>query len=400
MAVSRSRVLFSYAFRPLFLLATLYALIAVPVWVFAWVGWLPLPTIVGGNPIWWHAHEMLFGFAGAAVGGFLLTAVATWTGRPPVAGGPLVGLALLWLNARLLLFVPAAAAAGWVVPAAATADLGYDLLLLALMSREVISVRNHRNYKVLLLLALLATANAAFYVGITGRARWVDPALLAALWVFVLLISVIGGRVVPAFTRNWLRLHGRQRPDLKPGAPPAFDRVDLAATVLLVLFAACTLLPIPPSVTALTGLLSGLLLLARVARWQGFRARGDPMVWILHVAFLWIPVGVLLLSGAAIGWWPGSAGVHALTTGAIATMVVAIASRAALGHTGRPLQSNPVLNLGYAMITLAAVLRVMVVAVPDAGTILLLSAASWWLGFACFAWRYVPILMQPPLELP
>ena len=396
MAVSRSKVFFSFAFRPLFLLATLYALVAIPVWVCAWLGWLPMPTILGANPIWWHAHEMLFGFAGAAVGGFLLTAVATWTKRPPVAGGPLVALALLWLNGRLLLFVPGTVAAGWVVPAAAGADLGYDFLLLVLMSREVISVRSQRNYKVLVLLVLLVSANAAFYVGIGGRARWVDPALLAALWVFILLISVIGGRVIPAFTRNWLRLQGMQRPDAKVGLPPSFGRVDLAATVFLVAFAALTLLPVPPITTALTGLAAGMLLLLRVARWQGFRATGDPLVWILHVAFLWIPIGVLLLSGAELGWWPASTGVHALTTGAITTMIVAIASRAALGHTGRPLQSHPVLTLGYALITLAAVLRVMVVAVPDAPAMLLASAASWCLGFACFAWRYVPILVQPP----
>ena len=390
---------FSYAFRPLFLLATLYALLAVPVWVCAWLGWLPVPTIMGGNSTWWHAHEMLFGFAGAAVGGFLLTAVATWTKRPPVAGGPLVALALLWLSARLLLFAPGTMASGWVVPAAAAADLGYDLLLLALMSREVISARDQRNYKVLVLLALLVVANAAFYVGIEGRAGWADPALLAALWVFILLISVIAGRVIPAFTRNWLRLQGLQRADAKRGAPPSFGRVDLAATVVMIAFATLTLLPVAPIVAALTGLVAGLLLLARVARWQGFRAKRDPLVWILHVAFLWIPVGVLLLSGAALGWWPATGGVHALTTGAITTMIVAIASRAALGHTGRPLQSHPVLNLGYAMITLSALLRVLVVAVPDARVMLFLSAASWSLGFACFAWRYLPILVQPPLEL-
>lgn len=389
---------FSYAFRPLFLLATLHALIAVPVWVCGWLGWLPMPTMMGGNPVWWHAHEMLFGFAAAAVGGFLLTAVATWTKRPPVAGGPLVALALLWLSARLLFFVPATMTQGWMLPAAATADLGYDLLLLALMSREVISVRNRRNYKVLVLLSLLVLVNAAFYVGTQGRAGWADPALLAALWVFILLISVIAGRVIPAFTRNWLRLHGLHRADAELGAPPAFDRVDLSATIALIAFAALTLLPSPPIVAALAGLVAGVLLLARVARWQGLRARRDPLVSILHVAFLWIPIGVLLLAGAALGWWPVSAGVHALTTGAIATMIVAIASRAALGHTGRPLQSHPVLNLGYAMITLAAVLRVLVVAVPDARAMLLLSAASWSLGFACFAWRYMPILVRPPLD--
>ncbi len=393
-----SEVFFSYAFRPLFLLATLHALLAVPIWVCGWLGWLPMPTIVGGNPTWWHAHEMLFGFAGAAVGGFLLTAVATWTKRPPVSGGLLLALAVSWLSARLLLFVPGSVAPGWVTPAAAAADIGYGLLLFGLMSREVIAVRNRRNYKVLVLLALLVVCNAAFYVGVEGRGGWVDPALLGALWVFVLLISIIAGRVIPAFTGNWLRLHEPQQADGKSSALPSFDQLDLVAVVALIGFAALTLLPAPPMLIALTGLVAGSLSLARVARWQGFRARRDPLVWILHVSFLWIPVGLLLLSGAALGWWPASVGVHALTTGAIATMILAIASRAALGHTGRPLRSHPLVNVGYAMVTLAAVLRVLVPGAPNARVTLLLSAASWSVGFACFAWRYIPILVGPPVE--
>lgn len=398
--MSRSKVFFGFAFRPLFLLATLYALLAIPVWVCGWLGWLPLPMVLGANPIWWHAHEMLFGFAGAAVGGFLLTAVATWTKRSPVSGGALVALSLLWINARLLLFAPGTVSPGWVVPAAAAADLGYDALLLILMTREVVSARSRRNYKVLVLLALLVTANTAFYAGIRGPESWVDPALLAGLWVFILLISLIGGRVVPAFTRNWLRIHETQPRGAGGCVPPAFDRVDLAATVCLVAFAALTLLPASRVATAFTGLVAGVMLLVRVARWQGQRAISDPLVWILHVAFIWIPVGVLLLAGAELGWWPSSTGVHALTAGAIATMIVAIASRAALGHTGRPLQSHPVLTAGFVLITVAAVLRVMVAAAPNARAMLLASATSWCLGFGCFAWRYVPVLIQPPVERP
>lgn len=391
--MSRSQVLLSYAFRPLFLLMTAYALVVVPVWVLVWVGWVPMPSLALLNPIWWHAHEMLFGFAGAAIGGFLLTAVATWTGRPPVAGAPLLALALLWLAARLLLFLPLGNA-GSVMPAAAAADLGYDVLLLGLMSRELLSARNRRNYKVLVLLALLAAANTAFYFGVGGRPRWVDPALLGTLWIVILLISLIAGRVVPAFTRNWLRLHGAS-PDV---GPPPFDRVDLAATLALVTFACLTLVETLSFVTAATGLIAGVLLLFRVARWQGLRTRTEPLVWILHIAFLWIPVGVLLLAGAALGWWPASAGIHALSVGAITTMIVAVASRAALGHTGRPLESHPVLTAAYLLITLAAASRVLVVAVPDGRALLLVAGASWFLGFACFAWRYVPILIQVPVQ--
>ena len=385
-------VLFSYAFRPLFLLCVLYALVAVPLWVFAWVGWLPLPLVFRSNPIWWHAHEMVFGFAGAAVGGFLLTAVATWTKRPPVAGGPLLALSLLWLNARLLLFLPPAVGSDWLVPAAASADLGYDVLLLGLMAREVVASRNQRNYKVLVLLGLFACANAAFYAGVGGRFSGVDSALLAGLWTVVLLITAIGGRVVPGFTRNWLRRQGADG-----AGPPSFDRLDLAATVALVVFASLTLVPAPPSIVAMAGLISGVLLLARLSRWRGLDARKEPFVLILHVGFLWVPIGVLLMAGSALGWWPASAGIHALSVGAIATMIVAIAGRAALGHTGRPLQGHPALTAAYVFITVAAVSRVLVIAAPDARAMLLVSGASWFVGFACFAWRYVPILLQAPV---
>ena len=382
-------VLFSYAFRPLFLLCVLYALVAVPLWVFAWVGWIPLPLVFSSNPIWWHAHEMVFGFAGAAVGGFLLTAVATWTKRAPVAGGPLLALSLLWLNARLFLFLPSGPGSNWLVPAAASADLGYDVLLLALMTREVVASRNQRNYKVLVLLGLFACANAAFYAGIGGRPSWVDPALLGGLWVVVLLIALIGGRVVPAFTGNWLRRQGAGG-----SGPPSFDRLDLAATVVLVVFAVLTLLPVPPIIVGFIGLLSGTLLLARLSRWRGLRARKEPFVFILHVGFLWVPIGVLLMAGSALGGWPASAGIHALSVGAIATMIVAIAGRAALGHTGRPLHGHPALTAAYVFITVAAVSRVLVIVAPDARAMLLVSGASWFAGFSCFAWRYVPILLQ------
>ncbi len=387
------RVLFSYAFRPLFLACVFFAMVAIPLWVFAWVGFIPLPIIFSSNPIWWHAHEMLFGFAGAAVGGFLLTAVAAWTKRPPVAGGPLLALTLLWLNARLLLFLPPGAGSGWVTPAAAAMDLGYDVLLLALMTREVVAARNRRNYKVLGLLGLFALANAAFYAGVRGRFVWVEPALLAGLWVLVFLLTVIGGRVIPAFTGNWLRRQGAEG-----AGPPPFDRLDLAATVALVLFASLTLLPVRPNIVALTGLVTALLLLARLSRWQGLRARKEPFVFILHVGFSWLPVGVLLFAGSALGWWPPSVGVHALSVGAIATMVVAIAGRAALGHTGRPLRGHPALTAAYVFITIAAISRVLVAAVPDGRALLVLSGACWFAGFACFAWRYVPILVRAPAD--
>ena len=195
------KIFFTYAFRPLFLLATLYAIAVVPLWAAAWLGYVPMPTSLG-TPTWWHAHEMIYGFAGAAIGGFALTAVAAWTKRPPVAGAPLVILSALWVIARVLFAWPSPA----LLAPAIVADLGYGVLLFVLMSREVISVRSQRNYKVLAILGLLPLTNAFFFVGLSGNAAWTMTALFAGLWLVVMLINLIGGRVIPGFTRNWLKL--------------------------------------------------------------------------------------------------------------------------------------------------------------------------------------------------
>ena len=386
-------VLFSYAFRPLFLLATLYAILVVPLWVAAWLGYLPFPAMLG-TPSWWHAHEMIFGFAGAAIGGFALTAVATWTKRPPVSGVPLMILSALWLLARVLFAMPSSS----LLAPAIIADLGYGVLLFVLMSREVIGARSQRNYKVLLILGLLAVCNALFFFGTMRSAGWTISALLAGLWLIVMLINLIGGRIIPGFTRNWLT-----RPAVGPQQqpvtlPPAFDRFDLLATWLLVAFAVLHVVEAPSRWTAILGLLTSVVTFIRLTRWQGVHTGGEPLVWVLHVAFSWIPVGILLLTFAEVGLLPQTAGIHALTSGAITTMVIAVASRAALGHTSRPLESHPVLTAAYLLITVAAVCRVAATIGPGARVLLMASAVAWCLGFVCFAWRYVPILTQPRVQ--
>lgn len=383
-------VLFSYAFRPLFLLATLYAVAVIPFWVAAWLGYLPLPMALG-TPSWWHAHEMVFGFAGAAVGGFALTAVATWTKRPPVAGASLMVLSGLWVVARVLFFMPSTA----LRAPAFVADLGYGLLLFALMTREVVVARNERNYKILALLALLPLANALFFVGLLRGTSWTMRALLAGLWTVVLLVNLVAGRIVPAFTRNWLKLHGRGAPDRMP---PMFGRLDGFATWLLVAFAVLHVLDAPPQSIAIVGVVLAATLLMRLARWRGLQTVREPLLWVMHVGFLWLPIGVLLLSAAELGLVPPTTGIHALGAGAITTMVVAVASRAALGHTSRPLQSHPLLTASYVLITVAAICRVASTIGPAARPLLMVSGAAWLLGFACFAWRYVPILTTPRLQ--
>ncbi len=388
-------ILFSYAFRPLFLLATLYAIVVVPFWVAAWLGVHAVPVSLG-PPMWWHAHEMIFGFAGAAVGGFALTAVAAWTKRPPVAGAPLVVLAALWVVARVLFLLPIEG----VFAAAVAADLGYGSLLCALMSREVIGARSERNYKVLLIVGLFPVVNALFFTGVATHASWTFATLLSGMWLLVVLINLIGGRIIPGFTRNWLK---RQAHDLQrePGAlPPAFDRLDLSATLLLLCFAGADVAGVFPRWTAGLGAVAAALLVVRLVRWQGRQTFAEPLVWVLHVAFAWIPLGIALLSAAELGWVPRTAGVHALTSGAISTMIIAVASRAALGHTGRALESHPLVTAAYVLVTIAATTRVAATFGPGARILLMISATAWTLGFLSFALRYAPILTQEKQKRP
>jgi uncharacterized protein involved in response to NO len=246
---------------------------------------------------------------------------------------------------------------------------------------------------------LLPVTNALFFGAITLKPTWARTALVAGLWLIVVLINLIGGRIIPTFTRNWLQRHGLAKGrELVTPLPPDFDRVDLAGTSLLVAFAVLQVADAPSIITASVGMLASVLLFVRLGRWQGIRALDEPLVWVLHVAFAWLPVGLLLLSAAELGLVPETAGIHALTSGAVTTMIVAVAGRAALGHTGRPLESHPVLTAAYVLITVAAICRVAAAWGPAARALLGASAAAWCVGFLCFAWRYIPILTQPRIQ--
>lgn len=386
-------VLFSYAFRPFFILTTVYAIIVVPYWTSAWLGYLPVPTWLG-TLSWWHAHEMIYGFAGGAIGGFALTAVATWTRRPPVAGVPLLISSAFWLLARVLFALPFSAL-HW---AALLSDLTYGVMLFALMSREVIAARNGRNYKVLLILGLLPISNALFFFGVIRRLSWTGAALTAGLWLVVLLVTLIAGRIVPAFTRNWLKMHGGPERSTTERLPPAFDWFDRLTVTLMVGFAVADLGIGSSPWLAPWALLTSALLVVRLARWQGYRTLGEPLVWVLHLGFAWLPVGFALLGLSEVNLVPRSAGLHAFTSGAITTMIVAVASRAALGHTNRPLRSHPMLTASYVLITISAVCRI--IATFGVSVWLAVSAAAWCLGFISFALRYLPILTQPAPSKP
>lgn len=392
------RILFSYAFRPFFLLSGAYAVVMVSVWGLYLGGALSLPE---GVPVGVrHGHEMLFGFAGGAIAGFLLTAVATWTGRAPVSGAWLAALCGVWLTARLAAFWPGD---GGLLLWAAT-SLAFWGGLLGLMARQVIAAGNARNYKVLPLLAAFLLSEAYFFAGAAGYAAGMQTALRIGLFLVLGMIFLVGGRIIPNFTQNWLRAN---RPEVT-ATLPAFDRLDLAAVLVSALFGvgfvlAAPLLPsqavggeggFPLVLSSVLGALAALLQTLRLVRWRGWLARREPLLWVLHLGYAWIPLGFALLAlGLArqhAGWL--DAGLHALTYGAIGTLILGVAARVALGHTGRPIEAISGMVPAFVSITLGAVLRV---SAPPGSALLWVSAGLWVIAYGLFLLRYAPILSAP-----
>lgn len=382
------QILFSYAFRPFFLLVGGYAaLIGLAWWLhleglLIWSGELPAKAR--------HGHEMLFGFAGGAIAGFLLTAVATWTRRPAVSGTVLVLLGAVWLLARLSAFLPGPA--GWSLWA--LASLSFWACLLALMAREVFTSRNTRNYKVLLLLLGFLAAETVFFA--RGREDFglAEAGLRAGLFLILGMISLVGGRIIPAFTQNWLNL---RQPGRAPQLP-AFDRHDQLSIAAMAAFALGHVLWPSAALTGVLGVVAGMVQLLRGLRWRGWLTLREPLLWILHLGFAWVAVGFLLLGLAALGW-PRlhDAGLHALTYGAIGTLILGVAARVALGHTGRPLQASGAITLAFWLLTLGTLLRMLAAA---GGFLMTASIACWTAAFGLFLWRYTPVLLAPRVDAP
>ena len=377
----------SYGFRPFFLGAALWAALSVPIWVVLYFsGAEPAGPFSG---LEWHVHEMLFGYLAAVIAGFALTAVPNWTGRLPLSGAPLAGLVALWLAGRF-----AVALLPWPNLVMAV-DLAFPAVFALAIWREILAGRNIRNVPIAVLITLFGTANLIHHLVrvVPDLAGYGERLALA---VAAVMIALVGGRIVPSFTRNWL---ARAKAARLPGSFGAVDRIALAATVGAL--AAWVVLP-DHRATALLLVAAGAALLVRLARWQGIAAVREPIVFILHVGYLWLALALALLGLAILapGAVPHGAALHALTAGAIATMTLAVMTRASLGHTGRPIASDPVTVAIYVLVTAGAALRV---AAPFAGegyAALLAAGAALWSGaFLTFAVGYWKVLTGPRADL-
>lgn len=373
--------LFQYGFRPFFLFGSLYPAVSLVVWVTIWRGsanWQPaMPANI------WHGHEMLFGFAAAALAGFMLTAVPNWTGAAALKGPRLVGLFALWLAGRVAAFVPEPSLFMIV-------DLLFLPALALVLGPAVIARNGRRNGVLIAVLLLLALLNAAVHFdGFSVDGFDASAALEVAVAVFAMLICIIGGRIVPAFTLGGMRLAGTPV-EIVPGRV-----VDLAAILSLALFLLASLLLAPPMLVGGLALAAAVANLVRFWRWQGWRCWRVPLVWSLHLGYAWLIVGLAILGATKLlDLAIGTVGLHALTAGAFGTMILAVMARASLGHTGRPLLADRAITGAFLLVTVGAALRV---AAPLGGSFelaLIESAALFWAAaFLTFFFRYLPVLI-------
>lgn len=378
--------LFSYGYRPFFLFGSIWAVFSIFAWILLFSGYETLAIAI--DPFSWHAHSFLFGYLWAVIAGFLMTAVPNWTGRLPIVGWPLLALVLIWLAGRIAmaisLYFPAIVVIGL--------DLVFPCLFTFAIGREIIIGKNWRNLKVLILLILLFCANAmfdveAFYGGYAADGYGARAALAIA----VLLITIIGGRIVPSFTRNWLVKQGAAR------LPSPHNRVD---QYIMIFTAICLLAWIvfpDSSATAVFCGICGVANLYRLVRWCGWSTLKEPLVWVLHLGFLFIPLGFIALALATFDIIPGGRAPvqHLWMAGGIGMMTIAVMTRASLGHAGRPLTVSWPVVLVYWALFFSVLLRLIAGIANNNLPLLHLSGTLWMLAFLGFVGLYWNVLTKP-----
>lgn len=368
-------------FRPFYLLAAVFAALAIPLWLHALQGGAWRGALA---PLAWHQHEMVFGFALAVIAGFLLTAGRVWTGRPTPEGAALALLVLHWIAARVLMFAGTPLAAGLI-------DGAFPFVLAAVMAVPLVAAGSRRNYFVPVLLSALGVANLMFHLEQAQRIE--VPAGLpmrAALFLVVFLVVVMAGRVIPAFTASAVPTAGVRRE----------PRLDLAALVLTFMAFSLAVVQAPAQWLVPAALGAAVLHFLRQTRWRPLASTGRPILWILHLSHAWIPVSCLLLAAAAAGWVVQAVALHALGMGVLGGMVIGMITRTALGHTGRALVVGRAETACYLMVHAAALTRVLAGLLPGtaAWTLIVGAALLWSAAFALYAVVYAPRLARPRVD--
>ncbi|RYF15338.1 MAG: NnrS family protein [Comamonadaceae bacterium] len=377
----RGFALWQLGFRPFYLLASAFAALSILLWSLQFTGRLPAPYLPA--PLW-HAHEMLFGFTLAVVVGFLFTAGRNWTGLPTPTGGKLAALAALWIAGRVLVLSPW----GW---ASALVNAAFPLAAAVALGVPFVRSGNRRNYFFLVLLALLACASFAVHLeqlGVIAVPGWVG--IQVALDAVLFILCVMGGRVIPMFTNNGV-------PGAQAKRQPWLEKAALGSVLALL---AADVLRVPAPVLVAVTAVAALAHLARWLLWQPWTTLRTPLVWVLHLAYLWIPVHLALRGFAAAGWMATSPAAHALTVGAVGGLIIGMMTRTARGHTARPLRADGRDVTAFVLVALAAFVRVLGPVVAPAWMLqaILVSGVLWSAGFAVYFLAYWNVLTRPRLD--
>jgi uncharacterized protein involved in response to NO len=379
--VPKGFALFALGFRPFYLLASVFAALSIPLWALQFSGILGQPYLAG--PVW-HAHEMVFGFTLAVIVGFLFTAGRNWTNLPTPTGWKLGALAALWVAARLLVLTPYSVAA-------AVANVAFPLAAAAGLAVPFYQAGTRRNYFFVGLLGLLAAAAAVVHLSQMGVVSM--PAGLGiqvALDVVLFILVVMGGRVIPMFTNNGV-------PGASASRHPSVEKAALGAVLLLLAADVSGARGWPVLVIAAVAAGAHAW---RWALWQPWKTFRTPLVWVLHLAYAWVPVHLLLRGLGELGHVAASLATHALTVGAVGGLIIGMMTRTARGHTGRPLRADRFEVACYVLVLLSAVVRVLVPLWAPGATLhaVLFSAVLWSTGFGLYAVRYGPILTRPRID--
>jgi len=371
--------LFRLGFRPFFLFGSLFSMAALLLWLLQLSGWVTLSP--HGNPLWWHGHEMLFGFVSAIIVGFLLTAVQNWTGVPGLRGWPLIGLFGLWLAPRLVLLDGALLSP----MVAMILDMGFLLAAAALMARSVLQVKQWRNLVFVPILLLLTFFNGLSHMALMEQ----DPqlaqlALKGAAMVVIMVVSLLGGRVIPFFTERatqWQRTQNL----------PLLDAAAVACMLALIISLFCGI----ELLSRILAVAAALVLLLRWSRWGWRHSFRVPLLWSLHLSFVTIPLGLLLMAAKP----QLSAGLHLITIGGMGSMILAMMARVSLGHTGRTLTPPIPMSAAFGFMIVAAFIRPLANLLPEVYLpLLLLSGMLWLAAFGLFVFYYGPMLMAPRVD--